>query len=78
MADGDKWAIFDDAEDTTLILHVGKSELSIAVSDDHIEFVFIDAEMKRSSVVDWCDRSDDVRSLFSAMMEVQEARDGGR
>ena len=78
MPDGDKWAIFDDAEDTTLILHVGKSQLSIAVSGGRIEFVFIDPDMKRSSVMDWCERSDDVRSLFSAMMKAQESSDGGR
>ena len=79
MADGERWAIFDDADDTTLILHTGKSsQLSVAVSAANIEFVFIDAANKRSSVVAWLARSDDVRSLLRAMMQAQEAADGGR
>ncbi len=78
MADGDKWAIFDDDNETTLLLHVGKSQLSIEVSDGRIEFVFIDSEMKRSSIRDWCSASDDVRSLLREMMQAQETSDGGR
>ena len=73
---GERWAIFDDDDATTLILHTGKSsQLSVVVSGDHVEFIFIDSDMKRSSVVDWCSQSDDVRSLLRATMKAQEACD---
>ncbi len=79
MADGERWAIFDDDHDTTLILHTGKSsQLSVEVFRDRIRFAFIDAEMQRSNIEVECIPSDDLRSLFRAMMKAQEASDGGR
>ena len=79
MSHGERCAIFDDADDTTIILHVGQTQLSIEVSAGQITFVLIDHTMKRSStIMEDCDKSDDVRSLFRAMMHAQEAADGGR
>ncbi len=79
MADGERWAIFDDAEDTTLILHTGKSsQLGIEVSAGSIKFVFIDSDMRRRYVVAACEGWKDARSLLRAMMEAQEASDGVR
>ncbi len=78
MLDGERVAIFDDADDTTLVIHVGKAELTVTVSGGCIQVVFIDAEMERSEVVTGCRESTNVRSLLRAMMEVMEARDAGR
>ena len=78
MAAPNRWEIFDDGESTTVVLHEGQSQLSIEVTDRATEFVFIDAEMKRSNVLVPSLWSDDVRSLLRAMMEATEARDGGR
>ena len=76
MAEGERWAIFDFDDDTTLILHTGKSsQLSVEVVGDHIVFVFIDSENKRSEVVERCRRPDDVRSLLRATMKAREASD---
>ena len=77
MADGERWEIFDDDDDTTLILHTGKSsQLSIEVSAECIEFVFINSENCRSCVIAVCEVSNDVRSILRATMKAQEASDG--